>query len=466
MRHEDPFFTKTPQWEAARSVGATCVEGKVVRVRGLIVAGLGGSIFYNGGENQYTDLSMFLAMLRLLPGLLWHRVFHGRFLDVLLTHSPPYGINDLPDPCHTGFRFFLWFMRTFKPRYLVHGHVHLYDRNAAREARYGSTTIINAYDHVVIELETGTMSNERVYSSMARSDFSRLRTRATFMRILSLLKPQNDEMLSLGDVRALLRPSSETYRGMKTIPIAKIVGSEGRYKDFNRAFLPRHDTMAKRWISVDVAHYRNVELPAINVFELGGVYFVRDGNHRVSVAKSRGAAFIDAEVISLSSEITLSPSMGMDELKSAVIDFEKKRFFATTHLDALRPACDIAFSDVGRYDELLSHIREHKWYINLKKTEEIPFEQAAVSWFDNVYEPIARIIREGNLLARFPGATEGDLYVYVGRHWSELVKRYGPLFTLEEAAEDFSFQATLSFARRAALRVQGWFRALVSRPRR
>jgi uncharacterized protein len=153
-RREDPFFPKPAQWEA-RSVGATCLEGKVVRVRGLIVAGLGGSILYNGGENQYTDFSMFFAMLRLVPALLWHRVFHGRFLDVLLTHSPPYGINDLPDPCHTGFRSFLWFMRTFKPRYLVHGHVHLYDRNAAREARYGSTTIINAYDHVVIEVEPG-----------------------------------------------------------------------------------------------------------------------------------------------------------------------------------------------------------------------------------------------------------------------------------------------------------------------
>jgi Icc-related predicted phosphoesterase len=153
-RQNDPFSPAPAKWEA-RGVGATCVEGKVVRIRGLIVAGLGGSILYNGGENQYTDFAMFLAILRLVPALLWHRVLHGRFLDVLLTHSPPYGINDLPDPCHTGFRSFLWFMRTFKPRYLVHGHVHLYDRNAAREARYGSTTIMNAYDHVVIELEPG-----------------------------------------------------------------------------------------------------------------------------------------------------------------------------------------------------------------------------------------------------------------------------------------------------------------------
>jgi len=151
-RAADPFARTAPKWEG--SSGATCLEGRVIRVKGLILAGLGGSIWYNGGENQYTDFRMVLALLRLVPGMLWHRIFHGRFLDVLVTHSPPYGINDLPDPCHTGFRAFLWFMRTFRPRYLVHGHVHLYDRNAAREARYGPTAVINAYDHIVIDLET------------------------------------------------------------------------------------------------------------------------------------------------------------------------------------------------------------------------------------------------------------------------------------------------------------------------
>jgi uncharacterized protein len=147
----DPFHKADGVWSS--SVGATCLEGRVVRRKGLIIAGLGGSIWYNGGENQFTDFAMFLNILRLVPGMLWHKVFHGRYLDVLITHAPPYGINDLPDPCHTGFKIFLWFMRTFKPRYLVHGHVHLYDRNAVREARYGETAIVNAYDHIVIDLE-------------------------------------------------------------------------------------------------------------------------------------------------------------------------------------------------------------------------------------------------------------------------------------------------------------------------
>ena len=291
--------------------------------------------------------------------------------------------------------------------------------------------------------------NDSAFQSMARSDFGKLRTRETLMRILSFLQARRDEMLSLGDVRSLLRPDSETYKGMQTIPIEMIVGSEGRYKDFNRAFLPRHDKLMRRWISIDVAHYQDVSLPPIKVFEIGGVYFVRDGNHRVSVAKAKGAAFIDAEVISLSSEIPITPGMSREELMRAVIDFEEARFYEMTRLNQSRPECPIKFTEVGRYDELLGHIREHKWYLNLKESAEIPFDVAADSWFAKVYFPIVEIIRETNLLAQFPHATEADLYVFVGRHWGGLSRRYGPLFTLEEAAEDFSIVSRARIVRKA-----------------
>jgi hypothetical protein len=284
------------------------------------------------------------------------------------------------------------------------------------------------------------MMSERYYYSLAQNDFGKVRKKELVMRLLNFLKPQKDRLLSLGDVRSLLKPESEHYKGMQAIPIAKIVGSEGRTNDFNRAFLPRHDNLMRRWLRVDVAHYGNIDLPAITCFEIGGLYFVRDGNHRVSVAKSRGADFIDAEVVSLSSEITLHPDMSQDELKSAVVDFERRKFCEETKLCELRPDCRLEFSEVGRYEELLSHIREHKWYLNLNKEDEIPFTEAVLSWYDNVYMPTVRVIRDTKLLARFPQTTESELYVFIGKHWSELGRRYGPLFTLEEAAEDLSQQ--------------------------
>ena len=284
------------------------------------------------------------------------------------------------------------------------------------------------------------MSEKMAYQHQARTDFGRVRKKEILGRILGLLKPQKDEMLSLGEVRSLVRPRTEHYRGLKAVALSRIVGSEGRYKDFNRAFLPRHDRLMGRWTRVDVAHYQDVILPPVKLFEIGGVYFVRDGNHRVSVAKAKRAEFIDAEVISLSSEIAIRPDMGKDELKKAVIDFEKRKFFEETGLDKQCPGCVIDFNEVGRYDEIKEHVLEHKWYMNLNKTEEIPFQEALLSWYDRVYMPIVRIIREGKLLSRFPNETESDLYVFIGKHWAELSKRYGPLFTLEEAAEDLSTQ--------------------------
>ncbi len=137
----------------ARESGSQYIGLKVRKVKGLLIAGLGGSMWYNGGTNQYSDSAMYVRAFRLIPRLLWNRLIHGRYLDILVTHAPPRGIHDKEDRCHRGFACFLWFMRTFKPRFLIHGHIHLYDLNEPRTTRYCSTSVVNAYDHVVIDTE-------------------------------------------------------------------------------------------------------------------------------------------------------------------------------------------------------------------------------------------------------------------------------------------------------------------------
>ncbi|GHV96740.1 metallophosphoesterase [Spirochaetia bacterium] len=134
-----------------RGSGAIHIGTKIKIEEGLIIAGLGGSMRYNQGPNQYTDFEMYIEIFRLFPRLLWNRVFHGRWVDILLTHAPPRGIHDKSDKCHWGFNAFLWFMKTFKPRYLIHGHIHLYDLADVRSTRQGETTVINAYSHYVID---------------------------------------------------------------------------------------------------------------------------------------------------------------------------------------------------------------------------------------------------------------------------------------------------------------------------
>jgi Icc-related predicted phosphoesterase len=133
--------------------GAVHIGSRIRVEEGLIVAGLGGSMHYNRGPNQYTEFQMYLEILRLIPRLLFNRIFRGRYLDILLTHASPRGIHDREDRCHLGFSAFLWFMRKFRPKYLIHGHIHLYDLSATRTTRYGDTLVVNAYGHYVIDME-------------------------------------------------------------------------------------------------------------------------------------------------------------------------------------------------------------------------------------------------------------------------------------------------------------------------
>jgi hypothetical protein len=276
------------------------------------------------------------------------------------------------------------------------------------------------------------------YSAQAAGDFGKARTRELFSRIFSLLTNQRDNLLSLQEVKALLRPTSEMYRGLQVVPIDKIIGSEGRYQDFNRFFLPRHNRLKGRWIRVDTAHHQDVVLPPVNLYEIGGVYFVRDGNHRVSVGKLQGVEFIDAEVISLGTRVSLRPGMTQEELRRAVIDLEREEFFKHTGLKQLRPEATIDFTATGRFDEIIRHINGHKYFLNLSEKEEISFQEAMLSWYDTVYKPIIDLIEEERFLKAFPGRTASDLYVWIVRHWDELKKKYGQAFPLEQAAREFT----------------------------
>jgi len=133
--------------------GATHLGARVKCEEGLIIAGLGGSMRYNRAENQYTEFGMKMEIMKIIPSLLFNKIFRGRYLDILLTHASPRGIHDREDKCHLGFMCFLWFMRVFKPRYLVHGHIHLYDLSDVRTTRYNETMIINAYSHYLLNTE-------------------------------------------------------------------------------------------------------------------------------------------------------------------------------------------------------------------------------------------------------------------------------------------------------------------------
>lgn len=297
------------------------------------------------------------------------------------------------------------------------------------------------------------------YSS--HENFSKARAKGRMQELLSTLTWKNNELLSLYEVTKLIKPKLENYRGIMPIPVAQVIGSESRYHDFTLAFYPRKEMLRSRWQSIDEAHLNDVQLPPISVYKLGESYFVRDGNHRVSVAKIKGVEFIDAEVVELDAEIPLSPGMTRSQLIKRVVDYERNRFIEVSVLDRIVDMDLVKFSSPGMYPEVLNHIQVHKYYINQSKEEEIPFEDAARSWYDTVFLPIVKQVREDRVLRSFPGKTYGDLYLWIVRHWDNL-KSSGESETgvsIEHATRDFKTR----FGKGIFQRWGEWLRSRFSR---
>lgn len=130
----------------------------------------------------------------------------------------------------------------------------------------------------------------------AINDFELARRKAAWRDWLSRLTRKKNNLLSLDEIRQRLLLTGQHYLGYRMVPLDKIVGSEGRFLEFDRAFYPREKRTKDRWLKIDQAHYDDVVLPPVELIKVGQLYFVRDGNHRVSVARARGHQVIDAYV--------------------------------------------------------------------------------------------------------------------------------------------------------------------------
>lgn len=120
---------------------------------GLLLAGIEGSIRYNFGSHQYTQAEMWLMAYLLTPRLFINKLKYGRYLDILVTHAPPWQIHDKDDLPHQGARAFNWLIQVFKPMYHLHGHVHIYRSDTVRETRVGNTKVINTFGYRELVLD-------------------------------------------------------------------------------------------------------------------------------------------------------------------------------------------------------------------------------------------------------------------------------------------------------------------------
>ena len=267
------------------------------------------------------------------------------------------------------------------------------------------------------------------------TDFERARQKAFLRELLSVFRRESNELIPYHEVRKRVAPESESYRGIQVVPVKQIVGSVDRFRDFDRAFLPRQRNTARRWKNVDRAYYQDVNLPPVQLYKVGDVYFVKDGNHRVSVAKERGVEFIDAEVFEGHIRVPLYASMSPLEL---LLQVEYAEFLRQTDLDRLRPEHDIRPTALGRYDEIWDHILLHQEWMNEQLGRAVTTAEAVTSWYDDIYLPIERVVREQAITRRFPDRTEADIYLWVMAHRDELEHRYGHDVGPAESATDYA----------------------------
>jgi hypothetical protein len=247
-------------------------------------------------------------------------------------------------------------------------------------------------------------------------EFSSARQRAFIEEWFSIFTGKETDLLSFEEVKQSLRLQDLAYQGLQDIELDKIVGSVGRYRDFTRTFLPKHDNMEDRWRRVDaVTHDQG--FPPIDVYKVGDVYFVRDGNHRVSVGRAHKSKTIEAYVTEYRTPVDVTKDDNLDDI---LLKLERTKFLERTQIDEIRPEHNIVLTAPGRYRQVREHIAFHKYLKEIETGGEIPYEEAVASWFDNVYMPVIDLIRQQDILNHFPDRTEADLYAWLIKHRAEL----------------------------------------------
>ncbi|QQR72620.1 MAG: transcriptional regulator [Holophagales bacterium] len=271
---------------------------------------------------------------------------------------------------------------------------------------------------------------------MAR--FDEARWRALLHDLWQGLQGRPTDLLPFDVVREGLRLRHFVDRGIREIPLAAIVGSIGRIREFNRAFLPRDEALRDRWEEVRLLALSPTGFPPVEVYQVGDAYFVVDGHHRVSVARSFGAPTIEAWVREFESPVPLSADSSLESvlLQSGLADFLETTGLGGEGAELFR------MSEGGGYQRLLDHISVHRYFRGIETGQPVSWPEAVRSWYATVFVPGVEAIRRSGLLADFPGRTEADLYLFVMDRLHLLRERFGVAgANAERAVADLSRRA-------------------------
>ena len=242
------------------------------------------------------------------------------------------------------------------------------------------------------------------------SSFSKAHRKDLYRRLARVVSGSTPAPLpSFNDLRSRLHLFQQAYAGLQTIEVDKIVGTVDRSEDFDRDFLPRSPQTRERWERLERA-FPSLGFPPISVYQVNDIYFVIDGNHRVALAKQKGAEFIDAEVTEIHTDIEIDESIDFER----IIYLEKaRRFMQQSGLERSRPMARIDFSRPQGFVELLDVVKAHGYDLMMKQDRVLQPHEIAADWYDRVYLPAVESIRWEKLRELEPGSTEGDLFLWV-----------------------------------------------------
>jgi len=269
---------------------------------------------------------------------------------------------------------------------------------------------------------------------LALQDFHSAHLRGKLQGVLARITGKSNALLSYEEVADKLKLQGRVDKGMQTIPVDSIIGSVGRYTDFTRTFLPRRVEDKQRWANVKAATVDplGLGLQPIEVYKVSDVYFVLDGNHRVSIARQEGWKSIQAHVIEIQTDIPLTPDLQPDEL---IVKAEYANFLDQTGLNKSKEPVDLKITIPGGYQKLLDEISVHRSLIEEGEGEEDSLPGAAERWYRDIFLPFAEAVRERGMMRWFPERTITDLYVWMAEHRQDLEKDLGWTIRPEAAAE-------------------------------
>jgi hypothetical protein len=254
----------------------------------------------------------------------------------------------------------------------------------------------------------------------AQHDFMRARRRATIAKLVARLRGEPDDVgvvLPYEEVIDALGFISEHAAGLKVVPLDQIVGSVGRGRDFDRRFRPTSGRSRGRWEQIATAARRGESFPPVDLVKVGELYFVRDGHHRVSVARALGRTDIDAQVTEVATRIDPDRAMKLSDLPLKSHEREFSERVPLPH-GARR---EISLSDPWDYAVLAEAVEAWGFRAIHSRGEALDREQTASLWLETEYRPVVAMLREAGLVR---GCTETEAYLSVAEERYRLLRTH------------------------------------------